>query len=219
MFGRCAFRWAAIGLTCGAALGCGDADRAPDESGGGQAGATGDEARDEPWRGEPMGECDAIEEHFAEPSATHVAPCSDVAYPMSPPVYGNHYPSWPAYQTYDYPVPLGYLVHGMEHGAVVIFYDCPEGCADEVEEARAFIDSLPADPRCGAEVGHQVILVPTPGLGSRWAAAAWGFSLVSSCFDATYFGQFYEKHVGQAPEDLCNQGQVIQKDACGVLAE
>ena len=53
---------------------------------------------------------------------------------MSPPVFGDHYPTWAAFQTYEYPVPLGYLVHSLEHGAVVVFYDCPEGCAEEVAE-------------------------------------------------------------------------------------
>jgi hypothetical protein len=106
------------------------------------------------------------------------------------------------------------LVHSLEHGAVVLFYDCPEGCADEVDAAQAFIDDLPADPRCSSDVERQVILVPRPGLGARWAAASWGYSLVSSCFDADAFRHFYEKRVGNGPEDLCNQGQVIPEDAC-----
>lgn len=210
MFGRHAWLWVAIGLVGMASLGCSDPEQQPQDPGNGQAGATSDEA----WTSEPRGECGAIEAHFTAPTATHVAACSDIEYPMSPPVYGDHYPSWPAYQTYDYPVPLGYLVHGLEHGAVVIFYDCPEGCADEVAEAQAFIDDLPADPRCSADVGHQVILVPKPDLGARWAAAAWGYSLTSSCFEASYFGQFYEEHAGHGPEDLCNQGLVIPEDAC-----
>jgi Protein of unknown function (DUF3105) len=164
--------------------------------------------------GAPMGACGATLRRFSDPSARHLDECSDIEYPMSPPVYGDHYPVWAAYQTYDYAVPLGYLVHSLEHGAVVIFYDCPEGCADEVAEAQTFIDELPPDPRCSDAVEHQVILVPRPGLGARWAAAAWGHSLTASCFDAQYFEQFYQDHHGRGPEDLCNQGVVITADAC-----
>jgi hypothetical protein len=164
--------------------------------------------------GTPQGECNAVETSFRDGSRDHVAPCSDVSYGMTPPVFGDHYPTWAAFQTYDYPVPLGYLVHDLEHGAVVVFYDCPDGCADEVAEVRSAIDAWPADPLCTADVVRRVILVPKPGLGARWAASAWGHSLEADCFDAALFADFYDRHVGNAPEDLCNQGQVIAETAC-----
>lgn len=164
--------------------------------------------------GEPMGECGAIETSFENGTRTHLSECSDIEYPMSPPVFGDHYPVWAAYQTYDFPVPLGYLVHSLEHGAVIFFYDCPEGCEEEVSQVQAFIDELPADPRCTEAVKHQVILVPRPGLGVRWAAAAWGYSLRAECFDLPIFRTFYDEHLGQGPENLCNQGVVINADSC-----
>ena len=67
----------------------------------------------------------------------------------------------------------------MEHGAVVVLYNCPEGCAAEVAAAQTFIDALPADPRCTDDVKHQVVMSPDPSLPSRWAAVAWGHSLVT----------------------------------------
>ena len=60
-----------------------------------------------------------------------------------PPSSGNHYPIWPDYQTYDKPVPWGHLMHAMEHGAVIIVYNCPGGCPDEVAAAQAIIDQPP----------------------------------------------------------------------------
>lgn len=162
----------------------------------------------------PTGKCSAIMRSYEGASAAHVGECSDLAYSTSPPVFGDHYPAWAAYKTYDFPVPLGYLVHDLEHGAIVLFYDCPEGCTDEVAEAQAFIHALPADPRCGADVRVQVVLVPRPGLASRWAASAWGFSLNAECFDPEVFGQFYADHVGKGPEDLCTQGVALASDPC-----
>lgn len=164
--------------------------------------------------GEPLGRCSAVVRSYQPDSAAHHAECSEIEYATSPPVSGDHYPSWAAYQTYSFPVPLGYLVHDLEHGAVVYFYDCPDGCTDELAEAQAMIDALPDDPRCSEDVRVQVILVPRPGLGSRWAASAWGYSLNADCFDAAVFRQFYRDHHGQGPEDLCNQGVAYPKDPC-----
>lgn len=162
----------------------------------------------------PTGSCSAVVRAYEGASQQHHAACTKLEYSTSPPVFGDHYAEWAAYTTYDFPVPLGFLVHDLEHGAVVIFYDCPGGCEDEVQSAQAFIDALPADPRCGADVRVQVILVPRPGLGSRWAAAAWGNSLNADCFDAEAFERFYVEHHARGPEDLCNQGNFFKSDPC-----
>lgn len=188
-----------------------DADLRPDESRGGDHPT---ETTIEVFPGEPQGECAAVETRYANGSRAHVAPCSDVAYEMSPPVFGNHYPTWAAFQTYDYPVPAGYLVHDLEHGAVVVHYDCPDGCADEVADVQAAIDAWPADPLCSDDIKRRVILVPEPELGARWAASAWAHSLKADCFDPPLFADFYARHVGRGPEDLCNQGVVIDESAC-----
>ena len=165
--------------------------------------------------GQPQGECNAIETSFENGSAGHLPNCSETDYPMSPPVFGDHYQSWAAFQTYDFPVPLGFLVHALEHGAVVFFYDCPDGCADEVSEVSDFIAALPSDPICAAHgVERRAILVPRPGLGARWAAAAWGFSLTADCFDAELFSAFYDQHVGRGPESLCHPGLALTSDPC-----
>lgn len=164
--------------------------------------------------GEPMGACNAVETSFENGTRSHLEECSDIEYEMSPPVFGDHYPVWAAYKTYEFPVPLGYLVHSLEHGAVIFFYDCPEGCTEEVDDVQAFIATLPADARCSDDVQHQIILVPRPGLGARWAASAWGYSLTADCFDLAVFEQFYRAHLGQAPENLCIQGVDIGEDAC-----
>jgi hypothetical protein len=164
--------------------------------------------------GGPQGECNVVETMYKNGSRDHIEPCSDVEYAMNPAVFGDHYPSWAAFQTYDYPVPMGYLVHSLEHGAVVVLYDCPEGCTDEVAEAQTAIDEWPVDPLCSIDIKRRVILVPRPELGSRWAATAWGYSIKADCFDVALFADFYARHVGNAPEDFCNQGDVIAADAC-----
>src|SRR5262249_47196523 len=151
---RLALRSALFG-TCLAALGCGSKD---------------DDIRRQAaltpvTQSDPTGSCNAVLRSYTGATANHIPECSKIEYATSPPVFGDPYPIWAAYKSYDFPVPLGYLVHDLEHGAVDIFYDCPDGCADEVATVQSFIDALPDDPRCTEAVRVQVVLVPRPGLG------------------------------------------------------
>jgi hypothetical protein len=114
-------------------------------------------------------QCSALIEQHPEEGYIHI-PCTDATnYQTVPPSSGNHYGCWPEYRTFALPVPWGNLVHALEHGAIVIVYNCGDaGCLDEVARAQAFIDALPADPSCAPD--HRVILAPDPTLDVRWAA-------------------------------------------------
>ncbi|MEP7053373.1 MAG: DUF3105 domain-containing protein [Pseudomonadota bacterium] len=171
-------------------------------AGGAQAGAAG------------SGACGVELAGYLSPTAQHVNVCSVIDYPMNPPVYGDHYPVWAAYKSYAFPVPLGFLVHDLEHGAVVYLYNCADGCADEVAAAQAMIDALPVDPRCVDPVKHQVILTPDPTLPTRWAAVAWGHSLTAGCFTAPAFRGFYDANLGHGGEDSCADGADLTPDVC-----
>ena len=157
-----------------------------------------------------------VEQHTEEGARIHV-PCTPVpTYGTKPPSSGNHYAIWADYKTYDKPVPWGHLMHSMEHGAVIIVYNCPAGCPDEVAAAQAMIDALPfpLDPEdidvatgsaCVAPTKRRVILAPDPTLDVRWAAAAWTWTLRSSCFDAAAFQKFTKDHYAKMPENFCNE--------------
>ena len=154
-----------------------------------------------------VGPCDAIVEQHPNEGAAHVPACSEVSYGSNPPSSGNHYPNWAAFQSYDFAVPRGFLVHALEHGAVVLHYNCPDGCATDVEAAQAMIDLLPDDPVCaGTGLRHRVILTPDPLLDVTWAASAWDFTLRARCFSADEFRAFYLEHGQRGPENFCNQG-------------
>ena len=159
-------------------------------------------------------DCSLESTTYSNPTAQHVSACSVIDYPMNPPVYGDHYPYWAAYKSYSFPVPLGFLVHNLEHGAIVMLYHCADGCADEVAAAQAFIDALPADPRCADPVKRQVILSPDPTLPTRWAAIAWGHSLSADCFTAPAFRTFYDENLAHGGEDLCADGVDLAADVC-----
>jgi len=138
---------------------------------------------------------------WPDEGANHEVLCSTVCYGTNPPSSGHHYGTWPIYKTYAQPVPWGFLVHGMEHGAVIVSYNCPCGCADEVAAAQAWIDSLPPDASCASR--PRIVLAPDPTLDVRWAAAAWRWTLRAETFDAAAFGAFFSAHYDHASESIC----------------
>lgn len=146
----------------------------------------------------PEGECQVQAATPPDEGAQHTAACAAITYRTRPPASGTHYPSWPVFRIYDRPVPWGFLVHGLEHGAVVIAYNCPGGCPAEIEAARAMIAALPAKPGCPRP---SVILTPDPTLDTRFAASAWRRILRATCFDRARFAQFVQENVDrQGPE-------------------
>ena len=147
----------------------------------------------------------------------HIPICSPVLYPTNPPTSGRHYAVWAHYKTYAIPIPHGFTVHNLEHGAIVISYHCPEGCEQELADLEAFLDGAPADPSCDPEVKHRVVVTPDPHLDVRFAAAAWGASLKSDCFDLDALGEFAQEFYGQGREDTCVDG--VDLDIPGLLPE
>ena len=167
---------------------------------------------------EPGGACNVQPKTVTGLATTHLAACSEVDYPDQPPAGGQHYSVWAAFQSYAFPVPRGFWVHDLEHGAVVYSYNCADsagssdssdssdGCAEEVAEVQAMIDALPPDPLCASPTPRRVLLTPDPLLDVRWGVSAWGFTLRADCVDITRFRQFYLNHFGRGPEDLCAAG-------------
>jgi hypothetical protein len=165
-----------------------------------------------PPDGAETGACVGPEEMPADEGHDHVATCSAVSHASRPPSSGNHYGYWPVFRVYDKPVPWGFLVHALEHGAVVIVYNCPAGCPDEVAAAKAVIDANPAKAGCPRA---PVILAPDPTLDVRFAAAAWHYTLRASCFDRARFDAFIKAHVDRGPEMITGDCGAVDLEAAG----
>lgn len=54
----------------------------------------------------------------------HVSNISDVVYNSNPPTSGSHFPVWAKNGAYDRVLSDGYLIHSLEHGYIVISYNC-----------------------------------------------------------------------------------------------
>jgi uncharacterized protein DUF3105 len=187
-------------------------------TGGNSSGATGAAGDVDAGGGDTIeidgGACTAVIAQHPDEGAQHVDCVPVPTYGTKPPSSGNHYPIWADFKTYTTPVPWGHLVHDLEHGAIVIVYNCPGGCPDEVARAQAMIDGLPfpltpadvdvADGfACVAPTKHRMVLAPDPTLDVRWAASAWTWTLRSSCFDEATFGDFAKAHYAKAGENFC----------------
>lgn len=54
----------------------------------------------------------------------HTSDISNVEYNSNPPTSGRHFPVWAKAGTYDRIISDGHLIHSLEHGYVVISYNC-----------------------------------------------------------------------------------------------
>jgi hypothetical protein len=170
---------------------------------------------------------DACLEQIEQPplmsSFAHVPIGTVVDWDSNPPSSGPHYPIWAAFQAYTTPVPRGYYVHDLEHGAIVLLYNCNCGapgadgpgadggrCSEVASMLQAASDSLPDDPLCaqtgGPGVRVRTVITPDPLIPTRVAAVAWGWIYFADCADLPTLEQFAKAHYGQGREDLCSPG-------------
>jgi hypothetical protein len=164
------------------------------------------------------GVCGAVVSSCQLSTGVHVPACTPIVYSSNPPSSGEHYPTWADFGVYDFPLPRGYWMHNLEHGAVVVTYNCPNGCAEELAAAKTWLAALTPDATCPAGPAR-ILLVPDPLLDVTWAASSWGFTLRADCFDAAVFSKFFSDHAGQAiaPEAvLCGTGFDFRTDGADV---
>lgn len=165
----------------------------------------------------PATECTVTTADAVRTDAAHVVLCTDIAYETDPPCYGSHYGEWADFRSYADPVPWGYLVHAMEHGATVIAVGCGASCPGVIPALQAFVDAYPADPLCSATSARsRIIVVPVPTLGIAITASAWGHLYRATCLDTASLTAFLDAHYGMAPEDFCSPG--VDHSAAGWCA-
>jgi hypothetical protein len=132
---------------------------------------------------------------------THVPEGSPIQYANNPPSSGNHYPAPKPWGVYEQAIAPGYWVHNLEHGGIVVLYDCPQGCPEVVKVVQDGLKNFPKDKY------GEVKLVSTPysGLpnGAKTAAVAWQW--VETYPGSLTYDQllaFFNAHVNRSPEDV-----------------
>lgn len=219
----------AVGLTAGlvGVLGC---KTTPSDATGGNGGEGGSHALPVVTETHPnqpplpgFTSCDVVvTENVAFEGHTHQPVCTPITYVSNPPTSGDHWPVWAMFKQYDAPVPRQMLVHDMEHGAIVMSFDCPSGCADVVDAFVAAKNAFGTDPLCVATnptgPSARFVITPDPLLVTPIAIAGWRASYTATCIDPPSIADFVEKHYGKGTEAICADGKDPADPASGVPA-
>ena len=127
--------------------------------------------------------------------ASHVGPGVPVNYPTIPPYGGPHDGTPLRCGVYTEPARLENIVHSMEHGAVVLYYQPDLFTPAEVAEARSAALALLND-------NHPLIFTPNREIAQRMVLAAWGVLMPLQNFDAATLRAFVNEFEGKGPEDI-----------------
>lgn len=123
----------------------------------------------------------------------HIWPDHPVEYQTMPPTSGPHFPDPTAPGFYTARPAFGFLVHSLEHGSVVIYYD-PAQLSPGIEQSlRAFIKAN-SDPEIG------VVAVPDADFKYRFIFTAWDKMLKLDDYDPRVVRAFLAEYLGRGPE-------------------
>ncbi|MBI4494101.1 MAG: DUF3105 domain-containing protein [Chloroflexi bacterium] len=127
----------------------------------------------------------------------HVPVNSPIRFDHLPPSSGSHFAQEATYGVQDAEVPEGYWVHNLEHGAVVVLYNCADGCPDLVAQLR---DAYSTFPRSAQFNTVKLVVAPYPKLQTRLAYLAWGRELLTDTYNRDELFRFYQAYLDRGPE-------------------
>jgi hypothetical protein len=130
-------------------------------------------------------------EHHADAGRAHLSPDALLSYKSSPPTSGPHAMAVLTPGFYKSSQPPALIVHALEHGNVVIYYETLS------EQARRMILDL-TDRYDGRWDG--IIAVPQSGLGDGFVLTAWRRALRLPSFDRDVVAAFVDAYRGRGPE-------------------
>ncbi len=134
-------------------------------------------------------------ESFPSEGRQHVSRDTQIEYQTTPPTSGPHYDGVVSAGFYEETPPMGDLVHSLEHGAVVIYYD-PQALTPEARESLQAYASVHTDPFAS------VIVAPHPETDpeSSFVLTAWRHKLTMDEYDAEVVRAFLAEYLGRGPE-------------------
>jgi len=141
-------------------------------------------------------------EQFPNEGTDHVAEGTDLEYAQSPPLSGPHYSRAADGGYYESPQPAGNIVHALEHGAVVIYYDpAVNGTAAGTDDT--FEESLREFAATHTGRWRSVLVVPNPNENpeSDYVLTAWRTRMYMDSYDARTVHAFLSEYLGRGPEN------------------
>jgi hypothetical protein len=148
------------------------------------------------WQGVRPAAGESVQIMVSDP---HIPVDSDPGqYNSDPPTSGRHYAEEAQkgfYESNIYTYPAAYLVHNLEHGYVIFWYNCnlldESGYANLKKEIKTTIDDLG---------GTKLIAYPWPSLDIPLVMTSWGRLQRLETFDAEQAKAFYRSNLNKAPE-------------------
>ena len=142
----------------------------------------------------PIGRTVALE------GADHVPDDTQVTYNSRPPASGPHYGAPSSTYGFMNPVPpTGTWLHNLEHGSMVILYNCPQTCPDLEQQLKDLYPTLPLGRN--ARGGRaRVLILPYADMDHKIAVVAWGWLLELDELDRDQIIRFYESRIDRGPE-------------------
>jgi len=133
-----------------------------------------------------------------EGNRQHVARGTDMAYRNRPPSSGDHYDTPSGYGVFARELPVGNLVHTLEHGGIVVYYRpdmCDQTCVAQLQQAYT---GAPKSREWGTV---KMVVAPWQDMDHAVTAAAWGWVDEMDQPDPQRILAFYQAHVDRGPED------------------
>ena len=131
---------------------------------------------------------------FANQGQEHITPdkAPVTTYNSNPPTSGPHFGVAAAWGTYDRALPDETLVHNLEHGGIVIGYNCADGCPELVTQLKG----------AASQYRTKVVLAPrlNTDVPSRITLTAWTKLDQFNDFDADRIKAFIAAFKDKGPE-------------------
>jgi hypothetical protein len=183
----------------------GTTDGNDDPTGHSEMGEAEAESGSDSETGEPCGPYETTEveacpmiigEGFCSEGGGHEDPGTEIEWMNNPPHSGRHYSIWETMKgEHNDLVERGYWVHNLEHGWIVLVYNCPEDCDAELDVLREVIAMREEDA--------SLLMTEDPLLdGPRFAAISWTWVHE---FDTPVLEDllcFVDQHFDHSPESV-----------------
>jgi len=132
-------------------------------------------------------------------SEPHIPTDSDPGqYNSDPPTSGYHFAEEAQGGFYDeniYTYPAGYLVHNLEHGYIIFWYNCDlltgSACSELKSQIRSVMDELG---------GVKMVAYPWKSIDVPLVMTSWGRLQRFETFDTEQAKAFYRANLNKAPE-------------------
>lgn len=118
-------------------------------------------------------------------------------YDHFPPSSGLHYGKILNWGFYNEAIPPEYWVHSLEHGGIVILYNCASSCKDTEDAIWQVVQKAPPEDQFN-EV--KILVTPNSQIDHKVVALAWDTELDLDEANYDILLDFYNRHVNQGPE-------------------